>query len=246
MSLIRQPLSRGLGALALAVGLGLGAPALAQNPHANPHAGNKGDNRSETAMLVLEGANANAYGPNEHANPHALLAGLNSILRSLTGLLHTADPRMAGIRDFVIASANCEINCPELQATADLFLSSWAAPAPYDAYVYGTPPTIDELITRYEQLMEVDTSGFDDPTLAAYEAELAALEAVFEQGDVAPYLEALVASSQQVLQLALQAAASPSRDYTDEQWAAILAWANETLGVEDAVGTIDELVALLE
>jgi hypothetical protein len=246
MSITLQRLARGFGALALAVGVGLAAPALAQNPHANPHAGDKGDNRSETAMLVLDGANANAYGLGEHANPHALLAGLNSIVRSLNGLLHTADPRMAGIRDFVIASANCQINCPDLAADADLFLSTWAAPAPYDAYVYGTPPTIDELLTRYEQLMGVDTSGFDDPTLAAYDTEVAALEAAFEQDDVAPYLEALVASSQQVLQMALEAAASPSRDYTDEDWEIVMAWANEALGVDDAVGTIDELVAALQ
>lgn len=253
MSLTLQRLARGFGALALAGGLVLVAPALpgtdaralAQNANANPHATEKGDNRSETAELASLSANGNAFGLGEQANPHALLAGLNSIVRSLNGLLHTADPRMLGIRDFVVASANCEINCPDLQAAANAFVTTWVAPAPYDGYVYAAP-TIDDLIARYEALMDVDTSGFDDATLAAYEAELAALESVFSEADVAPYIEALVASSQQALQMALESAASPSRAYTEDDWTTILAWANDVLGVGDEVGTIDELVAALQ
>lgn len=249
MSLIPHRLARGFAALLLATGFAMLSPSLpgrdesvmAQNASANPHAQQKGDNRSQTAVLATDGV---PFGLDENSNPSALLARLRSLVRNINGLLRSADPHMDGVRDFVIASADCEINCDALQAAANVFLETWIAPAPFDDYLYDSP-TIEDLIARYEALMDPDLEVADEDA-AAWEAEVAALESVFAEPEVATYLEALVASSQQALHMALEAASSPSRDYTDEEWEVVMAWANEVLGVGDEIGTIDDLVAMLE
>lgn len=241
-----------MSAAMLALTVATVGSAVAQSANANPNAGangNKGGNSASVSQAAFH-ANGRALGLTGDANINAIAAGLNSIGRNWRGLWNGKDTKLDGIRNFVLANVNCELNCDDLEDNANTALVGAAVPTPYDegnvgAYVYAVPLTIAELIARYEYLMG-PTLPEDDETLPAYEEEIDAIELLFGIGDVATYLDALLAASDIALRQALSDGTSPGRDYDDPTLDELVEWAREVLGVDEAEGAIDEIIASME
>ena len=194
----------------------------------------------------------------KNLNPQ--LGRLNSLKRNINGLMNSSDPKMDGIREFIIANGTLADAQAELETATQQLADAQAA---FDAladslgvgdYPDTTPAGLQAALDLVEDQL-VDAP--DDPDLLAEQqlltdalaaingsAELQNLnDAATAVGDAeADVAEAEEAVSEDALREALLLAANPNRsddDLTDE----IVAWASNELGVGDANGLIDDFLA---
>lgn len=198
-------------------------------------------------------------------NFHAKLAGLNSLKRNYHAYINSQSPRMAAISAFVVASANLDLaNEDTAKAAAALaeaqasFAAAveMAALTPYeDAVGVYDNATVESLTARLADLNAATVAPED---LAAWEAEVSAIEGLLDSAEANAVAEAeasldeaeLAAAAAEVgtddeaLKAALLDAANENRvseygdDYVDDE---MMGWAKDMLGVGDAYGKIDEV-----
>jgi hypothetical protein len=180
-------------------------------------------------------------GPKEK-NFKARLAGLNSLNRNFRAYLNSQDPRMAGIRDYVVASARLDIVVDDADLVA------------YDgSHVYDGHPTLGELQDRLDALDDNPVAP-GDPQYAAWSAEKAALEDVLDTPEAMTLQKAeddaaSLGTDDPALKQALLDAANKNRvaqygdGYINDH---VMNWAKDLLGVGDAEGKIDEVRQTLE
>jgi hypothetical protein len=96
----------------------------------------------DLASLPVPSARAKALGKKEDKNFHAKLAGLNSLNRNFHAYLNAQDPRMAAIRDYVMANVAYE-NLAEDLSAAQAVLDDAIAAFATDPEVAGLLGTID-------------------------------------------------------------------------------------------------------
>lgn len=170
-------------------------------------------------------------------NLNAQLAGLNSLNRNINGLMNSADPRMALVREFVQAGADlaaataalgeAETLLGELQATFDTYLDTYVGTTGLVAYdgstVYDTP-TLDSLTSR---LADLDAAILADPTNQAAIDEQAALTAALTEINASAELAAVTAQQGVVDGLEGDVAALADATSEDALKAALLAAANK-------------------
>jgi hypothetical protein len=202
-------------------------------------------------------------------NFNAKLAGLNSLKRNYHAYLNSQSPRMAAIRDFVMASAEFDLAREDVaeataalaEAQADFAAAVNAAGlTPYDGAVgVYDDPTVDSLEARLADLTAADET-VDDPAL---DAEIAAVEGLLGSAEATAVADAetsldeaelaaetaAVGTDDEALRAALLDAANDNRvaeygdDYVDQE---MMDWAKDLLGVGDAYGKIDEVRETLE
>jgi hypothetical protein len=202
-------------------------------------------------------------------NFNAKLAGLNSLKRNYHAYINSQSPRMAAIRDFVMASAEFDLaqeNVAEAtaalaEAQADFAAAvNAAALTPYDdaVGVYDNP-TVESLEDRLADL----TAAAETVDDAALDAEITAVEGLLGSPEATAVTNAdtslteaelaaenaAVGTDDEALKAALLDAANENRvaefgdDYVDDE---MMDWAKDLLGVGDAVGKIDEVRETLE
>lgn len=181
-------------------------------------------------------------------NLHARLAGLNSLKRNIQAYINSNDPRMVGIRDFVVASANWEIALEALdaaQSTLDGLLTQQTQLTNQLTTLTGqidameAAPDFDPADLTYiglqDQVMDLNTQ------LSTLAASITTATNAVTQADLAA-TAASVGTDDGSLGAALEAAANPNREVDDE----IMEWARNVLGVGDAIGKIDDYRSLTE
>jgi hypothetical protein len=204
----------------------------------------------ETAALPDE---APLAGP-KAKNLNARLAGLHSLNRNFRAYLNSQDPRMASIRDFVLASANLDIANEKLdkaQGDFNAALTDADIVAFDDSSIYDNHPTLGELRTRLDTLEGIDPSTLSPAQAAALEQEKTDLSDLLSSGEATALGNAedavdaaSVGTDDDALKAALLDAANKNRvaqygdDYVNDD---VLNWAKNVLGVGDAVGKIDEV-----
>jgi hypothetical protein len=199
-------------------------------------------------------ATAKVTGAGKERNIHAQLAGLNSLKRNINGLMNSADPRMAGIREFVIASAEAEAALADLKAAEEALDDATSA---YVALVDGLGLTVYDPVALQERLDAVEADLLLDPdnqalldeqlalTTALQSAELAALydaTATFNAAQQAA-ATAGAAADEDSLRAALLMAANENRVSDSYLTDDIMTWAYGILGVGDQNGLIDDYIA---
>lgn len=203
---------------------------------------------------------ASVKGSGSKHSLNADLGRLNSLKRNINGLMNSNDPKMAGIRAYVIANGTL-VDAQAAFATADADLL--AAQSAYDALVASYDATslgdLEAELLAVNNLIAATPEGTDpDPGLLAEQTllndaitainaspELAALITASE-GFVAAEGEVLAAEeavSEDALREALLLAANPNRRSEDYLTPEIMAWASNELGVGDANGLIDQYLA---
>lgn len=200
--------------------------------------------------------------PVKEKNLNARLAGLNSLNRNYHAYLSSQSPRMALIRDYVLASANADLAGDALKAAADKAALSQAALdaalaaiEPFDGSAPVADPTADALQARLDELNGMEPP-VDPAQLDAFNAEKQALSDALAAADKLATDEQAVADAQAAadaaavgttdadLKEALMAAANKNRvaeygdDYINDQ---VMDWAKDVLGVGDAYGKIDQV-----
>jgi hypothetical protein len=150
----------------------------------------------DLASLPVPEARAKALGKQKDKNFHAKLAGLNSLNRNFHAYLNAQDPRMAAIRDYVMANVELD-NLNQDIAAAQAVLDDAIAAFATDPEVAGLLGAIDpveldgvafdytgisyaELADRQAALQEAyDTAvaAGDDATATAIGSELGVIDA---------------------------------------------------------------------
>jgi hypothetical protein len=187
----------------------------------------------ETAALP---ENEEVVGPKEK-KLDARLAGLHSLNRNFRAYLNSQDPRMAKIRDFVLASAHLEIDEAAFQkALDDTNLAT------YDPSFYNQDPTLTDLDDRLDALEQTPAVEPEETALRSFldnSPEVDALRAAEAAGgtDDAALKEALLAAANQ------NRVTQYGDDYINDD---VMDWAKGLLGVGAATGKIDEVRQTLE
>lgn len=209
--------------------------------------------------VTVETASVEAVGSKR--SPKADLGRLSSLKRNINGLMNSSDPKMAGIRAYVIANGTLvDAEAALDTAAADLA----AAQSAYVSFVtslgVGDYPNLTPagLQAELDAVNAALAAAPEDPTLldqqALLSSAIAAINAspelanlitateaeVAAQGDV---MEAQDAVSEDALRDALLLAANPNRRSEDYLTDEIMAWASNELGVGEANGLIDEYLA---
>ena len=176
---------------------------------------------------------------------NARLAGLNSLKRNYHAYLNASAPRMASIRDFVMASANLDIAMEDLadaQTEFDARLAATELEA-YDNNFNYDDATLSDLEDRLDYLNTVNDPAADE--------ERAALQSLLDSEEADDLAEAedeaalaAIGTDDEALKQALLDAANKNRvaqygdDYINDD---VMDWAKAVLGVGDEVGKIDEV-----
>jgi hypothetical protein len=203
-------------------------------------------------------------------NFNAKLGALNSLKRNYQAYIHAKSPRFAPVAAFVMASAQHELAI-EAVTTGELdlaeaqedFAAAVAAAqlTAYDGTVDAyNDPTVESLGARLETLK---TTTEDDPVRdAARLAEIAAIESVLAGDEAMSVTDAhtsldeakalaettIAGTDETALREALLSMANANRvaeygdDYLDAE---TMDWAKAVLGVDEAVGKIDQVKAAL-
>lgn len=214
--------------------------------------------KSAGEAVVVEAA---VKSPGSKRSLNAELGRLNSLKRNINGLMNSNDPKMAGIRAYVIANGTL-VDAQETLAVASADLTT--AQSAYIALVtslgVGGYPNLTPagLQGELDAVNAALAAAPEDATLLDQQAaltsaiatinaspELAALLTASENIVVAEdgVFEAEQAVSEDVLREALLLAANPNRRSEDYLTPEIMAWASNELGVGDANGLIDEYLA---
>lgn len=209
--------------------------------------------------VTVETASVEAVGSKR--SPKADLGRLNSLKRNINGLMNSSDPKMAGIRAYVIANGTLvDAEAALDTATADLAAAQSAYVSFVNSLGVGDYPNLTPaglqaeldavnaaLAAAPEDATLLDQQALLSSAIAAINAspELANLITATEaevaaQGDV---MEAQDAVSEDALRDALLLAANPNRRSEDYLTDEIMAWASNELGVGEANGLIDEYLA---
>lgn len=230
------------------------------NSSSKSSASGKSQGASKGKKASTEGvlATATTAGAEKQRNIKAELAGLNSLKRNISGLMNSADPRMEGIRQFVIASAAAEAAEAELKVADDALKEATSA---YLSMINGLNLAGDypdyQPSTLQSAIEELNKADLDDPMnadlLAERDALAAALASVELQILYAASAEftaaqqtaatAGAAADEDSLRAALLMAANANRASDTYLTDDIMAWANDILGVGDSRGLIDDYVA---
>lgn len=229
----------------------------------------KSDGGADSGVAVATASRKTGQGAQSEQNLHAQLAGLNSLKRNVNGLMNSADPRMEGIREFVLAGAALEGALDDLEKAKAAYedakdayfdLLGTFSLSPYDddpdAYSDVSVPALEE---RLADLRDLDLAD-DDPDYDAWLAEIESLENAIPALEASEELAALTdadealddaaeaaktaegATDDEALKEALLLAANDNRvaQYGDDYVTDdILDWAKSVLGVGDANGAID-------
>lgn len=212
--------------------------------------------------------------PGKEKSFDAKLAGLHSLNRNFHAYLNSSDPRMAAIRDYVMASVDYEkAQAAVADAKASLDDAATAFAAQYDAILSGVE-TYDDytydsadlaaLNDRYDYLASIDQADLETDQIDAINGELNALGSLLGTAEAAD-LEAAQADltaaqdkagtleaevSDEALTEALLAAANKNRvaEYGVDDYVdtEMLDWAKGILGVGDEYGKIDEIAAYMD
>lgn len=214
--------------------------------------------KSAGEAVVVEAA---VKSPGSKRSLNAELGRLNSLKRNINGLMNSNDPKMAGIRAYVIANGTL-VDAQETLAVASADLTT--AQSAYIALVtslgVGGYPNLTPagLQGELDAVNAALAAAPEDATLLEQQAaltsaiatinaspELAALITASENIVVAEdgVFEAEQAVSEDVLREALLLAANPNRRSEDYLTPEIMAWASNELGVGDANGLIDAYLA---
>ena len=226
-----------------------------------PGHSNKGASQRKSGQVEVQAASATELLPAKERNLHAELAGLNSLKRNINGLMNSADPRMDGIREFIMASAELEGALAELGDANDAFNDAKLAylgfvselgVGDYDdvspAGLLGRIEEIDGLLEDPDlteediAALEEERDLLEDAVTTINDSEelanlLGTLGAVGDAEDKVAGLEG--ATDEDALKDALRTAANENREVTDE----VVAWASKQLGVGDDDGLIDDYLA---
>lgn len=200
-------------------------------------ASKKNTDTIETAALPEEAAP-----PKKEQKLNARLAGLNSLNRNFHAYLASQDPRMAKIRDFVMASANLDSANAGLADAQDAFdqavvdrLKSFDPTA--EAY---TDPSVEDLEARLDELDPVADADEIDAINDVLDKEGASLTTAEQKAELAA-----TGTDDAALKEALLDAANRNRvaEYGENNYVndEVMDWAKDVLGVGDAVGKIDEV-----
>jgi hypothetical protein len=193
------------------------------------------------------------------------LGRLNSLKRNINGLMNSSDPKMDGIRAYIVANGTL-VDAQAALEVADGDLA--AAQGAYDALIVllgvdgfadTSPAGLQAELDAVEDLLAATPEGVDpDPALVEQQTLLvgaiAAINGSQELADLISAIEAQVAAagevmlaedaiSEEALLEALLLAANPNRRSEDYLTDEIMAWASNELGVGDANGLIDEYLA---
>jgi hypothetical protein len=174
-------------------------------------------------------------------NLNAELGGLHSLNRNINGMMNSSDPRMDGVREFIVASGELEA------ATADLADATEArdqAQLAYDALIEElaltgyddvSPGALQDRLDEIAGVLRDPPDDVTDDEIAALTEEQTLLQGIVDsteattlvarQGEVDD-LEGKVAALEDAtddasLREALETAANPNREVTDEvfDWA---------------------------
>ena len=176
---------------------------------------------------------------------NARLAGLHSLNRNYHAYLNSQDPRMASIRDFVMASAN--LDPEEVAAADDAFgavrdaanlgdLTTFDGSTPY-----AGEPTLQDLEDR---LAAIEGTTVEPGLQDELDAEVDALHQVLDSPEAQDLADLTAGTDDEALRDALMDAANKNRvaqygdDYVNDD---VLDWAKDVLGVGDATGKIDQI-----
>lgn len=230
--------------------------------------------KSPAAMVQLAAVPTPGIKPVKEKNFHAKLAGLNSLNRNYMAYINSSDPRLEAIRSYMMASIDTEKAQESLaQALAslgpaqDAFISAvttaYGGVTTYDGFA-PVDPDIESLESRLNELQNLDLTlltteqaGYVQNEIDAINAALSSeeagtLSALQDQADNAQERIDLLADqvTDEALAEALLAAANENRvneygaeNYVDDE---MLNWAKDLLGVDDAVGKIDQMREALE
>jgi hypothetical protein len=217
--------------------------------------------KGKKSSTAGELSTAKADGADKERNIKAQLAGLNSLKRNINGLMNSADPRLAGIRQFVVASAQAEAALADARAAEDALNG---AKSDYMAlvrelglsgYADYSPSALQTRLNQVESLLSADPSNAD--LIAEQEALAAALPVLEQSPELAAVYDALAAftaaeqaaaaagsaANEDSLRAALLMAANENRRSDAYLTDDIMAWANSLLGVGGSRGLIDDYVA---
>jgi hypothetical protein len=177
----------------------------------------KGQSRAKTGATEI--ASAEGDSPRERTrNLKAELAGLNSLKRNINGLMNSSDPRMDGIREFIVASVALSAAEDEAEAAKKAFLDAQGEYrdilSDYDLPNGTTPAMLREQIDAF-------VIPVDNPATPEDESE-GADEALLEKERLEGALVALSAQWEVLV--------AASKTYEDE--AEELAEAQEAAGPE--------------
>lgn len=216
-------------------------------------------NSAEVSSSGSGGGNGNAFGHSKKSgetsfaaieddaptgkarNLNAELGGLHSLKRNINGMMNSSDPRMDGVREFIVASGELEA------ATADLADATEArdqAQLAYDALIEElaltgyddvSPGALQDRIDEITGVLENPPPELTDDEIAALTEEQTLLQGVVNsteattllarQGEVDDLEEKVAAledaTDDASLREALETAANPNREVTDEvfDWA---------------------------
>ena len=175
-------------------------------------------------------------------NLNARLAGLHSLNRNYHAYINSQDPRMASIRDYVMASAN--LDPEEVGAAEDAFgavrdAANLGDLTTFDGTTqYAGEPTLTDLEDR---LAAIEGQTVDPDLQDELDAEVDALHQVLDSADAQDLADLTAGTDDEALRTALQDMAK-NRVVDDE----MLDWAKDVLGVDDAVGKIDDIRGTLD
>lgn len=232
---------------------------------------NKSVKSNKAVRMAALPANAPLPDP-KPKNFNAKLAGLNSLKRNYHAYLNSQSPRMAAIRDFVMASAEFDLAQEEVaEATAAVaeaevdFAAAVidAGLTPYDGAVgVYDDPTVESLEDRLADLNAASATVAPEDQ-AAFDAEIAAVEGLLDSAEATAVADAetsldeaelaaeiaAVGTDDEALRAALLDAANDNRvaeygeDYVDQE---MIDWAKDLLGVGEAYGKIDQVRETLD
>ena len=214
--------------------------------------------KSAGEAVVVEAA---VKGPGSKRTLNAELGRLNSLKRNINGLMNSNDPKMAGIRAYVIANGTLvDAQATLAVAGADLTSAQNAYIALVTSLGVGSYPNLTPagLQSELDSVNAALAVSTDDPALLAQQAALTdAITAINASPELAALItasedivaaedgvfEAELAVSEDALREALLVAANPNRRSEDYLTPEIMAWASNELGVGDANGLIDAYLA---
>lgn len=169
---------------------------------------------------------------------HAVLGRINSIGRNLNGIMNSKDPHLAGIRNYIVNSAElakAETAADAAHATYDAALADYT-----DAGLTGDPATTLSQLTSAVASADATTAAALYEQIDLTNALLAASnELVASEARVAQYT---ILASDASLVDALAAMSNHKLSGGDIS-AETLEWSKAVLGVGDATGAIDAYMA---
>jgi len=204
-------------------------------------------------------------------NLHAQLGGLNSLKRNINGMMNSSDPRMEGIREYILASAESEQAQLQAELAEAATADAGAALGDYlsqllidNGYEGSSLADLENRLAELEGAPLLDTDeGFEewqaevdkltatlellatDETLQGLQSDLSDAELLQAEIEAAA-AELGEASSDESLIAALLLAANDNRiaeSGDDYLTPELLEWARQVLGVGEYDGLIDDYAA---